>query len=81
MCSRCSRCAFNSPYLDAHGEEDPFLRRGRPLQLDEARYLQAEALWASASFDFDSHVMAAWCHVDDDRGDWWSGWCPRSPLA
>ena len=26
---------WGSPYLDAHGEEDMFLERGRPLYLDD----------------------------------------------
>lgn len=34
-----------SVYVDQHGEEDPGLRRGRPLFLNEARYKALEALW------------------------------------
>mmetsp|Transcript_22491 Transcript_22491/g.51853 ORF Transcript_22491/g.51853 Transcript_22491/m.51853 type:complete len:114 (+) Transcript_22491:2185-2526(+) len=34
-----------SLYVDQHGEEDPGLRRGRPLSLNEARYRALEALW------------------------------------
>jgi hypothetical protein len=34
-----------SLYVDEHGEEDPGLRRGRPLFLNEARYRALELLW------------------------------------
>jgi len=34
-----------SLYVDQHGEEDPGLRRGRPLFLNEARYRALEMLW------------------------------------
>jgi hypothetical protein len=34
-----------SLYVDEHGEEDPGLRRGRPLFLNEARYRSLELLW------------------------------------
>mmetsp|Transcript_26267 Transcript_26267/g.39764 ORF Transcript_26267/g.39764 Transcript_26267/m.39764 type:complete len:3039 (+) Transcript_26267:216-9332(+) len=34
-----------SVYVDQHGEEDPGLRRGRPLFLNEARYKALETLW------------------------------------
>eukprot|EP00934_Nitzschia_sp_Nitz4_P005331 Nitzschia sp. Nitz4//scaffold51_size120721//17088//26419//NITZ4_003718-RA/size120721-snap-gene-0.34-mRNA-1//-1//CDS//3329553835//5321//frame0 len=34
-----------SLYVDEHGEEDPGLRRGRPLFLNEARYKALESLW------------------------------------
>lgn len=34
-----------SIYVDQHGEEDPGLRRGRPLFLNEARYKALETLW------------------------------------
>lgn len=46
-----------SPYLDAHGEEDPDMRRGRPLHLDAGCYQQLAALWAAHALDFDSHVL------------------------
>ncbi|RLN88447.1 hypothetical protein BBJ28_00008991, partial [Nothophytophthora sp. Chile5] len=36
---------FPSPYVDAHGEEDVGLQRGRPLRLDMARYRYLEMLW------------------------------------
>jgi Proteolysis_6 C-terminal len=34
-----------SIYVDEHGEEDPQLRRGRPLYLNDARYRALELLW------------------------------------
>lgn len=34
-----------SLYVDEHGEEDPGLRRGRPLFLNDARYRALETLW------------------------------------
>ena len=34
-----------SLYVDSHGEEDPGLKRGRPLFLNEARYRALEILW------------------------------------
>jgi hypothetical protein len=36
-----------SPYVDAHGEQDLGLKRGRPLMLSAARYGQLTELWAS----------------------------------
>ena len=34
-----------SLYVDEHGEEDPGLRRGRPLFLNDGRYRALEQLW------------------------------------
>ena len=34
-----------SLYVDSHGEEDPGLKRGRPLFLNEARFRALEQLW------------------------------------
>ena len=36
---------YPSPYLDAHGEEDVGLKRGRPLFLSEGRYENLCRLW------------------------------------
>ncbi|KAK3262381.1 hypothetical protein CYMTET_28760 [Cymbomonas tetramitiformis] len=55
------RCFWRSPYLDAHGEEDAGLDRGKPLFLSKERYRQlgmhfedlvakASALTASIAF-------------------------------
>jgi Proteolysis_6 C-terminal len=38
-----------SLYVDEHGEEDPQLKRGRPLFLNEARYRALELLWRQQS--------------------------------
>ncbi|TMW60533.1 hypothetical protein Poli38472_000575 [Pythium oligandrum] len=38
---------FPCPYVDAHGEEDVGLQRGRPLRLDMARYRYLESLWVN----------------------------------
>ncbi|OQR82680.1 hypothetical protein ACHHYP_15643 [Achlya hypogyna] len=38
---------FPCPYVDAHGEEDQGLQRGRPLKLDKSRYALLQALWRS----------------------------------
>jgi E3 ubiquitin-protein ligase UBR3 len=50
-------CFYPSPYLDAHGEEDPYLKRGRPLYLNHQRYKEVQRLWAAAAFDYDSHTL------------------------
>ena len=40
------RAAYHgSIYLDAHGEEDRGLRRGKPLYLNAARIAELAALW------------------------------------
>jgi len=36
-----------SLYVDENGEEDPGLRRGRPLYLNQSRLQSLEALWRS----------------------------------
>lgn len=38
-------CLWGSLYLDAHGEEDENLRRGKPLFLDAMRYERLRLLW------------------------------------
>ncbi len=52
---RASAC--QSPYLDAHGEEDVDLRRGRPLALAPNCYAQLSQLWAAGALDFDSYML------------------------
>ncbi len=49
--------ASQSPYLDAHGEEDLELRRGRPLALAASCYAELSQLWAQAVLDFDSYML------------------------
>ena len=36
-------CQWGSPYLDAYGEEDQDLRRGRPLYLNRSVWVDAHA--------------------------------------
>jgi hypothetical protein len=50
-------CIYSSPYLDQHGEEDPSLKRGKPLYLDRNRYQALNLLWATGAFDYDSKVL------------------------
>ena len=38
-----------SLYVDEHGEEDPGLRRGRPLFLNQDRYDELDRLWRTAT--------------------------------
>eukprot|EP01132_Coremiostelium_polycephalum_P002635 gene2635-3273_t len=45
-----------SPYLDDHGEEDPNLRRGRPLYLNTSRYNQLNSLLIKHQIDQDSKI-------------------------
>lgn len=47
-----------SPYLDANGEQDPGLRRGRPLFLDAARWEQIRKIFASQSIVHRGNQMA-----------------------
>ena len=47
---------YSSPYLDVHGEEDPGLKRKRPLHLSVARYLALQQLWAA-------HEVSSHCGV------------------
>ncbi|XP_024515044.1 E3 ubiquitin-protein ligase PRT6 [Selaginella moellendorffii] len=47
-----------SPYLDAYGEEDQDMRRGKPLFLSDERYAALTAMVASHSLDYSSSVLA-----------------------
>lgn len=38
---------FDSPYVDAFGEADPNMRRGKPLTLSHVRYDRLRALYAA----------------------------------
>ena len=49
-------CLYPSVYLDAHGEEDEFLKRGRPLFLSRARYQALSELWVHSALDYDTLV-------------------------
>ncbi|XP_075465223.1 E3 ubiquitin-protein ligase UBR3 isoform X3 [Ascaphus truei] len=50
-------CLWGSVYLDAHGEEDRDLRRGKPLSICKERYKVLEQQWVSHTFD---HINKRW---------------------
>ena len=50
-------CLYPSVYLDQHGEEDEFLKRGRPLFLNERRYGALEDLWVNGALDYDTLAL------------------------
>ncbi|THD26123.1 E3 ubiquitin-protein ligase UBR3 [Fasciola hepatica] len=50
-------CDWGSVYLDAYGEEDLELRRGKPLFLNAERFALLENQWLSHSF---RHVLKHW---------------------
>ena len=50
-------CLYPSVYLDQHGEEDEFLKRGRPLFLNKRRYLYLEDLWINGALDYDTLAL------------------------
>ena len=41
----CRYCLFNSLFLDNHGERDLYMRRGKPLFINRARYERLQQLW------------------------------------
>lgn len=53
-------CIWGSPYLDAYGEEDAELKRGRPLHLNRERYQQLQLLHSTVGFDHNSRVANSW---------------------
>ena len=50
-------CLYPSVYLDQHGEEDEFLKRGRPLFLNKRRYGALEDLWVNGALDYDTLAL------------------------
>lgn len=55
---RKGRCTVApSLYLDAHGEEDKQLLRGKPLQLSNVRAAYLLRLWRGGAFDFDTRAL------------------------
>lgn len=50
-------CVWGALYLDAYGEEDRYLSRGKPLYLSQARVQQLTATLASHSFESDSKLV------------------------
>ncbi|OMO66313.1 Zinc finger, N-recognin [Corchorus capsularis] len=58
LLQRCARQApWPSPYLDAFGEEDLEMHRGRPLYLNEERYAALTYMVASHGLDRSSKVL------------------------
>ncbi|XP_039021943.1 E3 ubiquitin-protein ligase PRT6-like isoform X1 [Hibiscus syriacus] len=58
LLQRCARQApWPSPYLDAFGEEDIKMRRGKPLYLNEERYAALTYMVASHGLDRSSKVL------------------------
>ncbi|CAL4958162.1 unnamed protein product [Urochloa decumbens] len=58
LLQRSARLAFwPSPYLDAFGEEDHEMQRGKPLYLSQERYAALTYLVASHSLDRTSEVL------------------------
>eukprot|EP00644_Phytophthora_capsici_P014412 jgi/Phyca11/99412/e_gw1.3.582.1 len=51
------RCVWGSLYVDKNGEEDPYLRRGKTLYLDESRRLALETLLVSHSFSQNTAIL------------------------
>ena len=54
------RCIWGSPYLDAFGEEDSELKRGKPLFLNASRYESLERLWITHGLDHSSRIQNQW---------------------
>ncbi|CAM6105290.1 unnamed protein product [Calypogeia fissa] len=50
-------CTAPSLYLDLHGEEDAYLKRGHPLRLSHLRLNEIKRLWLTAAFDHDTHIL------------------------
>ncbi|CAL1379064.1 unnamed protein product [Linum trigynum] len=58
LLQRCARQApWPSPYLDAFGEEDVEMQRGKPLYLNEERYAALSQMVASHGLDRSSRVL------------------------
>ncbi|ONI03411.1 hypothetical protein PRUPE_6G255500 [Prunus persica] len=58
LLQRCARQApWPSPYLDAFGEEDVEMQRGKPLYLNDERYAALTYLVASHGLDQSSKVL------------------------
>ncbi|KAI9922715.1 hypothetical protein PsorP6_001483 [Peronosclerospora sorghi] len=51
------RCVWGSLYVDKNGEEDPYLRRGKTLYLDETRHVALETLLVSHSFSQNTAIL------------------------
>ena len=55
--SNSRAAALPSLYLDAYGEEDRNLTRGKMLYKSAARWARFEALWRIAALEFDTVMM------------------------
>ncbi|ETK93709.1 hypothetical protein L915_03152, partial [Phytophthora nicotianae] len=51
------RCVWGSLYVDKNGEEDPYLRRGKTLYLDQSRRQALETLLVSHSFSQNTAIL------------------------
>jgi len=51
-------CFIPSLYLDAFGEEDSNMRRGKLLRLSAQRYAQVSQLWAAMAMDHDTQILS-----------------------
>jgi len=60
------RCLWHSLYLDEHGEEDKWLKRGHPLRISPLRFRQLERMFVHGSF---VHHNAE-CWVTDAANYW-----------
>uniref|UniRef100_K3WDX6 E3 ubiquitin-protein ligase n=1 Tax=Globisporangium ultimum (strain ATCC 200006 / CBS 805.95 / DAOM BR144) TaxID=431595 RepID=K3WDX6_GLOUD len=61
------RCVWGSVYVDKNGEEDPYLRRGKTLYLDESRLLALETLLLSHGFAQNTAILANTSRRDGRR--------------
>ncbi|KAF1325469.1 putative ubiquitin-protein ligase of the n-recognin family, partial [Globisporangium splendens] len=61
------RCVWGSVYVDKNGEEDPYLRRGKTLYLDESRLLALETLLLSHGFTQNTAILANTSRRDGRR--------------
>lgn len=61
------RCVWGSVYVDKNGEEDPYLRRGKTLYLDESRVLALESLLVSHSFAQNTAILTNTSRRDGRR--------------
>lgn len=50
-------CSAPSIYLDAHGEEDLMMRRGRPLYMNDQRMSELRRQWVNVAFDHNSQLL------------------------
>jgi len=53
------KSVWNSIYVDERGEDDPNLRRGKPLFLDQSRLGQLETMWIRQCYEDDPAISQA----------------------